>query len=251
MFPSRIVLPTALACSVTFVAAEAAARPAKIKVFEGIVRAEPKADAAVLERIPEGTEVSVDETAEDGWRRIRTSKGDVGWILEAALADVAPAVTPPAPTPVGVPSGGGGAPSYDRPVTVMVRQPRKLDTFGDLEEATASDPEVGATASELDSQNDTAWGVIIGSAVVSAGIMVGAVAAGPSRDNAFNEADYSAMTTWLIVGAVVGVVGMTTGYIIKPSDRDAGRVVDDWNGKHLDRPLEWTVPTVQYVYTPR
>ncbi|MFO0744596.1 MAG: SH3 domain-containing protein [Myxococcota bacterium] len=100
MLAIRDALPRLLICIAVTLPAQAWAMKARIGVFEGIVRAAPKADAAVLERLPEGREVSVDEVGQDGWRRIRTSDGKVGWIPESMLAGLAPEVAPPtAPAP--------------------------------------------------------------------------------------------------------------------------------------------------------
>jgi SH3-like domain-containing protein len=78
--------------------------PARVKVFEAIVYAQPDTGSRVLERLAEGSEVSVDEQGERGWRRVRLRDGKgIGWIQDVSLGLSAPEV--PAPGPVPVPAG--------------------------------------------------------------------------------------------------------------------------------------------------
>ena len=65
-----------LVAAVTLSAMGARAAEAIIRVFEGIVRAEPSDDAPILERLTENTTVSVDEQVASGWRRIRLADGN-------------------------------------------------------------------------------------------------------------------------------------------------------------------------------
>lgn len=84
------------------------AMPARVKVFEAVVYAQPDTGSRVLERLVEGAEVSVDEQGERGWRRVRLRDGKgIGWIQDATLALAA---TPEEPKP-----GAGESPAAPAP----------------------------------------------------------------------------------------------------------------------------------------
>lgn len=80
------------------------AMPARVTVFEALVYERPDTASRVLERLVEGTDVSVDEQSESGWRKVRMRDGKrVGWIQDKSLglASSEPEPTQPsAPHPV-------------------------------------------------------------------------------------------------------------------------------------------------------
>lgn len=117
------------------------AMPARVKVFEAIVYAQPDTGARVLERLVEGTEVSVDEQGERGWRRVRLRDGKgIGWIQDTTLALAA---TPEVPRP------GSG----DSPTSPVSSEPTEADALGDAapaeDAATDGESEVTVYRSDL------------------------------------------------------------------------------------------------------
>lgn len=97
------------------------AMPARVKVFEAVVYAQPDTGSRVLERLAEGTEVSVDEQGERGWRRVRLRDGKgIGWIQDVALGLAAPEVPASASSP---PSPGEAASQPVAPDTGAAAEP--------------------------------------------------------------------------------------------------------------------------------
>lgn len=240
----------------------------KIRVFDARVYAAPDKASEVLDRLAEGTAVSVDEEVKDGWRRIRLRDGaSIGWIRADAVS--VPGEPLPTLTPTAAPGGETGAaapesgaatagaegakadlpktatvaqPVAPRPPTVLVRQPKRMMEFSDLEAATARDPFVGAQASELANQRVIAISVMVVSALVAVGGAVLVLTGGPSTDDIVRgreSDDTQSVAGWAMVG--VGAVGWFGGYFFKPDDSDAIKVVNAWNERHIEEPLEWVV----------
>jgi hypothetical protein len=94
-----------LAFVLSLVPTRALAVPATVAVFEAQVHSAPDLSSPVIHTFPESAQVSVSETATNGFRKVRLPNGKVGYIEERAVAlsgKEAP-VTPPGPPPGGQP----------------------------------------------------------------------------------------------------------------------------------------------------
>lgn len=70
----------------------------------------PSARAAPIETIDRGARVSASSYPTEGFFKIRTPTGKVGWVAESAIRLSGPYVDPSKPSPLGVPGAPGSAP---------------------------------------------------------------------------------------------------------------------------------------------
>jgi hypothetical protein len=90
-----------LVAALVLSASTAAAAPATVTAGEAQARSAPSPDAPVMHTFHGGDSLSVEEQAHDGWRRVHTPDGRVGFVRDEALwldgapPPMAPGVAPP------------------------------------------------------------------------------------------------------------------------------------------------------------
>lgn len=224
------------------------AAPATVQVFEAPARSAPRADAPVVHVFAEGAVVSVSETGEAGWRKVRLPDGGVAWIEDAALwlagtpaaaiapgASLAPGAAPregPAASadPVhAVAAFGASAPDLRARVYV-----KDLDHLADLVRA---DPEVGPQAQRLEARRRAA----VATGVVGLGASLGLMVLGVARmnrefDRALDSPDYRSPgddgVGLVMSGLAVSAATPLLMWAILPKRTDLLDVVNGWNARH-------------------
>jgi hypothetical protein len=92
--------PVALAATAALLSASvASAAPATVTAADAEVHAAPAASTPVLHTFHAGDKISAEEEAHDGWRRVHTPDGQVGFVPDDELRlDAPPGAAPPFPT---------------------------------------------------------------------------------------------------------------------------------------------------------
>lgn len=231
--PSR---PVAAALLLLLAPRLAFGAPATVRVFEAPARSEPRADAPVVHVFPEAAAVSVSETSEDGWRRVRLPDGTTAWIEDRSLAIVQepPPVSAPAFEAV-PPPAPAARPDLHAPIYV-----KDLDHLAQLVKA---DPVIAPEAARLATRKKAAiatW--IVGAA---AGLAITAYGM-KQMDDEFDRAfDSPAMDQpgdegkgAFVGGMVVTAVALVAGAIVAPKRNDLLDVINGWNQRHPEEPFE-------------
>lgn len=219
------------------------AQPALVRVFEAKVRSAPAADAPVLHVFPEDAQVSVSETAESGWRKVRLPDGAVGWIEESALSFTVAAPAPEVPKDRAVAALGAATPA-----PVPVTEVKKTATIyvkdlAHLAELTKSDDVVYPMAQKLETRRRAAIGAGAVGLVASVALMaVGFKRMNDDFDTAFDAPGYQEPSDR---GGKVALGGLglacVTGVVvwaIMPKRNDLLDVLNAWNTRHVDEPFE-------------
>ena len=202
----------------------ALAEQARIALFQAVARAEPRADAAALETFFEGTPVSVFEEAQAGWRRVRLSDGNLGWMEERALRfGEAPSPTAVAPPPP--------APPPDLRPRIYVKD---LDHLSEL---VKDDPVAGPKAAKLTERRTAAWVVGgVGLAVSTVSFIYG-VSEFDKHGN-LDDPNFGSTGNAQAAFAVGAVTLLATGIAavaIAPKGGDLLDVINGWNVGHPDQ----------------
>ncbi len=111
---------TALMLLALLFAATSWARPAVVRVFEAKLHEKAEASSPVLGLLVEGQRLSVSESAESGWRRVRLADGRTAWVRDEAL--FLDAQLPKGAAPAGTPALTAGAPTAAPPGSAPVMQ---------------------------------------------------------------------------------------------------------------------------------
>lgn len=209
----------------------AAAAPATIKVFEATAHASADAQSPVLHTFVEGAQVSVSETAENGFRKIRLPDGKTGFIAESALNLAA--VSADAPTT-----------SAEKPVTT----PRARVFVKDLKhlsELVASDLEVRPKADDLVQRETSANVALYGGMIGGSAVALGGFFLLPKSDcldiGGQQSCGYGAEHfTALAIGSGLMIAGLVIYQVVKPDRKDVLDVLNLWNQRHPEEPFDAT-----------
>lgn len=233
-------------CISLFLPAVALAEPAIVKRFEVTVHAAPDPQSEVVHTLIENQEISVSETAEEGYRRVRLPDGSTGWVEEAALAfSAAEDATPPTEVSEEAAAYPSHAPLREKePATrglIYVKDLRRLAELVDGDEV------VSPLARNLHQRHVTSevvwWGSLIGgAALLAASVLVpgdDCSTIGGSKYCSFGPTNYGLMYG----GLGLGVIGPIVGWILTPKRDDLLDVINNWNVRHPDEPfeLDWGV----------
>jgi hypothetical protein len=215
------------------------ARPAVVRVFEAEARAAPTTDAPVVHRFPEGTELSVSEEAQEGWRRVRLPDGSTGWIeataltipesLTASARPAAPSQTvtlPPSPPPA--------PPKPDLHPRLIV------EDAGQLPRLMQKDPTFAQQAQALAQRRTLSW-VSFGLGVAAAiGFTVASVNSRngpPPGDPSFGKTSPD-VARYGLAGLGSFALGSLVALAVYPRRGDVIDLVNGWNLAHPEDPLE-------------
>jgi hypothetical protein len=205
------------------------AAPAVVKVFEADARAAPDAKAAVVQVLPEKTEVSVSEEITNGWRRVRLQDGKTAFIRDedVRLASASTAVEPL------VPAAGGGAAASKGPVIYV----KDLDHLAEL---VSSDNVVHPKVLSIQSKRRRGYGVMLGSMAAGSVLLVGSMTflghehcimnSPGSPDVCYTETSVG----WMSAGFLVAIAGWFAGFMMLPDRNDFLDVINTWNTRHVD-----------------
>lgn len=227
-----------LAALLTTLPAAAGAAPAVVRVFEAPAREAPDPAAKVLHVFAEGAQVSVSETAENGWRKIRLPDGGTAFVADEAIALGAAKASPagPAAAAAALPTAPPAPPDLRPRIYV-----KDLDHLAEL---VKEDPVVWPKAKELADQRTRA----ITTMAVGGGAGLVLMVAGLLKYGADTSNDVSSPNfmnprtkvgpTLMITGLVFAIGSPLVGLALHPKRDDLLDVVNDWNTRHVDRPFE-------------
>lgn len=208
----------------------ALAAPATVRVFEAPARAAPAADAPVVHVFVEGAAVSVDEAAQQGWRRVRLPDGAVGWIEEGALVfPGAAAALPPAAPPV------PPAPAPDLRPRLYVKD------LGHFAELVKTDPRLAPKAERLVNRRRTAIGILAVGGAASLGAITYGISQAERQRAPPGDPDFMKTTDAekAFVGGVLGAIATTVvALVVAPWRGDLLDVVNEWNVAHPESQFE-------------
>jgi hypothetical protein len=217
------------------------AQPAVVRVFEAAARSAPAPDAPVLHVFPENAAVSVGETAENGWRKVRIPDGSVAWLEESALSFAPLEAAKPVPADRAIAALGAAEPAG---ITKTDARPKIfVKDLAHIAELTKSDAIVYPMAQRLESRRRAA----IATGVVGLGASVVLMAIGFKQlnddfDESFDSPDYQAPSTRgtgpLIGGLAVAGLTPILMWAILPKRNDLLDVLNTWNTRHPDEPFE-------------
>lgn len=232
----------ALLLAVLVFPALALAEPATVKRFEVTVHAAPNPDSEVVHTLIENQEVSVSETAEEGYRRVRLPDGNTGWVEEAALAF---GTSEEAAAPPPSEEGTAAYPSHAPLREPEVASPAPLiyvKNLKHLAELVEDDETVSPLARDLHQRHVTSqvvgWGGMLGGlALMTAGLLL------PQDDCQFigstEFCSFGAKHFGLMYGGLaVAALSPLIGWIIAPKREDLLDVINTWNARHPDEPFE-------------
>lgn len=243
----RLLLTAAVTSLIT---SAAWARPAVVRVFETKVRATP-GDGAVVAVLIEGQRVSVSETAENGWRRVRLADGKTAWIEDQALflpnqlpSGVAPpaqAGTPAQPTPVAPAPGSGPAvmtlPATGGPATVITPVPERpfkvVADLDDLRAAVEQEPALLPRVEALESSARTSSWIFYSG--IASGVLLATV---PQIVLAAQDKDPQPL--WLYAGGALLLGTQVGAWWTSVGEEEMTPVIEDFNKKHPDTPLKFS-----------
>ncbi|HLT32063.1 MAG TPA: hypothetical protein VK013_18635 [Myxococcaceae bacterium] len=236
---SRSCVPV---CVALLLPALALAEPAIVRRFEATVHVAPDPASEVIHTLIEDQEVSVSETGEAGYRRVRLPDGTTGWVEEAALAfsaeDAAAAPTAAAEDAAAYPSHA--------PLREMEPTPRGaliyVKNLGHLSELVESDEVVAPLARDLHQREVSSkvvwWGSLLaGTALLTASLLVpgdNCSTIGGQEYCSFGPTNYGLM----IGGVALGTIGPIVGVLMAPKREDLLDVINTWNVRHPDEPFE-------------
>jgi hypothetical protein len=226
-----------------------------VKVFEAQAHATASASSRVLKIFAEGTDLSVSEQSENGWRRVRLPSGKTAFVRDEDIAltgkETAPASPPAEPVVQSEePKGGLGTadtapPAADaKPINIYVKD---LNHFAEL---VKEDPLVSSRANDMVRQRKIGLtGLAVG---LSAGTLIAVAAltflagqkctsssSGTTRDGAVN-CMYSPRLGLASVGFGIAVGGAIFPWFYSPSRNDLLDTINLWNGRHPDQQFEIT-----------
>jgi hypothetical protein len=204
----------------------------------------------------EKAELSVSETGEAGFRKVRLPGGAVGWIEERALALAAPAAARPvaaaAPAAAPAPASTEATPAAATPSKPDLRARiyvKDLDHFAEL---VKEDKAVHERAAALVARRRAARWTGLGGAVLGIGLLGASMLVPDSCDTrpvlpGFPELGNEKSCgpgagRYALLGAgAFALTGGAVGFaVLTPRRNDFLDVVNQWNGRHLDQPFEIT-----------
>jgi len=192
------------------------AEPGVIKVFEAKAFAQPKESSTLLHTFVEGDRVSVSEESERGWRRVRLPDGRNAWIRESSL-DFSNAQQPTAPAK--------SAPIYIKDLRHMAEL---------MSEDRLVQPRAQRLATRRTAGLGVLWGGVgLGIALTTAGVIYGA---GAYEGDPSNKEETS--LGLVIAGGGLILVGVVVGVATLPSREDVLDVINSWNTRHPDQPVQ-------------
>jgi hypothetical protein len=229
------------------------------------VRSAPFKVAPVIKELEPGAQVSADEEATNGWRRVELSGGKFGYVPDVDVKidptwvkPVAPKPAPvvaappaePAPAAAAAEAPAASTPEVVQPIGPVVRDGRTVQYVTDLShlaEAVKSDPEVFAMADGLATRKIAA-GTVVGvgvlgglalrllaeTALQSESCVIIPNAPAPNAPAACATYDNRNLQR---AGLALLVLGPLIGAALWPTRADQTRVVNAWNSKHPRRPF--------------
>lgn len=218
----------------------ALAEPATIRVFEAKVHASANAASPVVHVFAEGAAVSVSETTDGGWRRVRLPDGGVGYVLESELAfsrAPAPAAQTPAPAVATTPASVA-APAVDLRPRLYVKD------LAHLAQLMKDDPDLGSTASSLDRRRTQSMAVaIVGGLAAGVLIVGGGVKTATDTNSDVNSPDFGRRTSSagpIMLGAGAAVALGSVIYVAAryPRRSEVIDVLNAWNTRYPDRQFQ-------------
>jgi len=212
----------------------AAGEPATIRQFEAKAHGSADVASPVLHVFAEGAQVSVSETSEGGWRRIRLPDGSAAFILESALAFPV-SLSSPSAEPPAAPAPPPPAPAPDLRPRIYVKD---LDHFAEL---VKEDPELAASAKSLAGRRKQA--LVVGTIGTLGGMAlgIGGVARLVSDTNndpgtpGFGERSSNAGPAMMVAGLGIAIGAGIWAVVRHPKGADFLDVVNGWNSRHPDR----------------
>lgn len=216
-------------------AAQAQARPAVVRVFETQARATPSKSGEAVAVFIEGQRISVAETSEQGWRRVRLGDGATAWVEDSALfldAQLPEGAAKPGTTPV-VPASAPGITTPVIPIAPPVEHPFIIvNDLEGLREAVATEPPLVERVDALAVEDRKSRWIFFGG--LTAGILTAAV---PLTINSLNDEHTSG--GWMYGGGAILLATQIAAWAYAVGEEDVAPVVDTWNTGHPKTPLQY------------